>query len=177
MDGIYSAGREIREKELFDFAHDWARDIIPHGFRGFCKKAVAKSRRISGHNTISPWREFEFYSNCRDASSISSALTLIGLWPIQFTGKPNIDDIDKSIRLLELLLLQRQPNATAESIVEGLMLIEPTREQNEDLINFVRQSSNLSLLDTFDKLKTAPHLWLNNLKPGIFNQNIIQQIN
>lgn len=176
MDGIYNAGRELGEKEVFDAANEEARGQIPHGFQGFCKKAVAKARRIGRHNTISPWREFEFYSNCKDMDSISPALSLLSLWPIKFEGKPNVDDIDKSISLVERLLLQRRANTTAESLVEGLMLIEPTEQQRKDLIQFVRECSNLSLIDAIEKLKVMSHLWLNNLKPGIFDQNTIQQI-
>ena len=176
MDGIYSAGRELREKELFDVAHSEAHNKIPHGYLRFCKKAVARSRRIGGRNTISPWREFEFYSNCADINYISSSLSLLGLWPIQFQGKPDLIEIDKSIRLVEHLLLRRRSNTTAESSIEGLMLIEPTEQQLKDLSQFVRESSNRPFINAINKLTAMPHLWLNNLKPGIFDQNTIQQI-
>lgn len=176
MDGIYSAAREIGEKEFFDVAIKEAYKIIPHGFHKFCERAVSKARRIGGQKTISPWRIFEFYTNCKDSNSISSSLTLIGLWPINFYSKPDVNDIDKSIRLLERLLLQTSSNTTVESRVDGLILTDPTAQQRSDLVKFVRDSTNLPLLDSLVRLAAKPHLWLNNLKPGIFDQDTLQKI-
>lgn len=176
MDGIYSAAREIGEKDFFDIANKEAGKLIPHGFHDFCKRAIKKARRIGRQNTISPWRIFEFYTSCNDSDSISSALTLLGLWPIQVDGKPDINDIDKAIRLIERLLLQSGSNTTAESRVDGLLLTDPSEQQYRDLIKFVRESANLSMLDAIGRLSNTPHLWLNNLRPGIFDQNILQKI-
>jgi len=176
MDSIYSAAREIGEKEVFDIANEEARKMVPHGFLNFCKKAVNKARRIGGQNTISPWRVFEFYSACTDLTSISSALALLGLWPIYFDGKPDVNDIDKSIRLLERLLLRSSSDTTAESKVDGLILVEPTEQQRGALVEFVRESTKLTLLDAIARLCDKPYLWLNNLRPGIFDQDTLQKI-
>jgi DNA phosphorothioation-dependent restriction protein DptH len=176
MDGIYSSAREIGEKEFFDIVNEEARKMVPHGFLNFCRKAVSKARRIGGQNTISPWRVFEFYSTCSDATSISSGLALLGLWPIQFNGKPDINDIDKSIRVLERLVLRSSSDTTAESKVDGLILVDPTEEQRRALIEFVRESTKLSLFDAIAALHDKPNLWLNNLKPGIFAQDTLQKI-
>ena len=61
MDGIYSAGREIREKELFDFAHDWARELFHTAARDFAGKELQNHGETADIILFLPWREFEFY--------------------------------------------------------------------------------------------------------------------
>lgn len=176
MDGIYSAAREIGEEDFFGIANKEAGKLIPHGFNDFCKIAIKKARKIGRQNTISPWRIFEFYTSSNNPFSIGSALTILGLWPVQFDVKPDIHDIDKSIILVERLLLRLGSNKTAESRVAGLMLTGSTKEQKDDLIKFVRESDNLTLTDSIKKLSDKQHLWLNNLKPGVFDQKNLQSI-
>jgi len=100
MDGVYSASREVGEVDLFEVANDLVRKRIPKGYQGIAKKAVSKARRVGGQNTVSPWREFEFYSSCLDVSDVGTALTKLGLWPIQFDDKPDVSDLEKSTSTL-----------------------------------------------------------------------------
>lgn len=176
MDSIYSAAREIGEPELFGVANEEARKAIPHGFQVFAQRAVNKARRVGGHNTISPWREFEFYCCCTNTEEIGKTLPKVGLWPIQFDQKPNSDDLDKSVRMVERLFLQSRSNTTAESRVDALLLVEPAEAQRSDLVRIVRESAGLPLMDTVGRLADYPHLWLSNLNPGIFNQDMLQKI-
>jgi len=176
MDGIYSAAREIREKEFFDKANDYARKNTPRGFQVFTGKAIKKARRVGGQNTISPWEEFIFYSSCVDKESISKSLAGIGLWPINFMGRPQDGDLDKAAQLVERLLIHTKVDATAESKVDALILHEPTLEQIRDLTRIIHESMHQSCTDTLLSLKNYPHLWLNNLRPGIFDLDTLKKI-
>jgi len=165
MDGIYNACREISEKELFETANKEAQKLIPHGSKDFSKQAIAKARRLGGHTTISPWREFDFYSSCKEPEAISTALAKIGLWPIKFSHKPNIQDLETSVLLVERLFLQGRSSLTAESRVEALMLQGPTDHQKRDLVNLIRQSAGMSISESVAKLVAMPHLWVNAICP------------
>src|SRR5260221_4627706 len=60
LDGIYSAGREIAERELFINATELARKDLRRGQGGFSRTAVTIARRIGQRNLITPWQEVDF---------------------------------------------------------------------------------------------------------------------
>lgn len=60
LDGIYSAGREITERDLFEKAIGHARENLKWGLRGFGRKAVRVARRIGQRPLLTPWEEFDF---------------------------------------------------------------------------------------------------------------------
>lgn len=165
MDGIYNSGREIAEKELFEAANKEAQKKIPHGWGTFVKKAVAKARRLGGHTTISPWREFDFYASCTSPAEISTSLTKLGLWPISFDTKPDMQELDTSILLVERLFLQGRSSITVESRIDALMLQEPTEQQKQDLLAVVKQSAGMTFLESVAGIAEQPHLWVNNIRP------------
>lgn len=176
MDGIYSATREIDEAELFETANELARKKIPRGFQIFTKNAVKKARRVGRQNTICPWREFEFLTRCTNKEDISPALAILGLWTIKIKQKPEDADLYKSVSMVERMFLQLRSNNTIESRIDALMLIDPTEEQLKDLVKVLRSAANMSFFDAVSQVCNYPHLWLNNLKPGIFELDIIQKI-
>src|SRR5271156_4836748 len=55
LDGIFSAGREIGEPELFEAAIGLARKELPRGYARFSRAAVALARRIGQRSVITPW--------------------------------------------------------------------------------------------------------------------------
>lgn len=175
LDGIYSAAREIEEKGLFEIAIKEARERIPRGFRGFCKKSVSKARRLG---TISPWREFEFYTQCLDNQSIGAALTIISLWPIYIEDTPIVEDLDKSQFLVLRLLKDNRSSLTIEEKVNSLLLKDAAEQQKTALAQYLRTSISKPFDEALDELRDRPELWLNNLKltPGIFDQQEIQKI-
>lgn len=176
MDGIYSATREIGEAELFETVNKLARKEIQRGFQIFVKNAVKKARRIGRQNTFSPWREFEFLTCCSNMEEICPALAILGLWPIKIEQKPEGSDLDKSVSMVERLFLQLRSNTTIESRIDALMLIDPTEEQLKDLAKVLRSAANMSFFDAIVQIGNYPHLWLNNLRPGIFERDRIQKI-
>jgi DNA phosphorothioation-dependent restriction protein DptH len=165
MDGIYNAGREISEKMLFGEANKEAQKNIPHGWKEITKAAVKKARRLGGHATISPFREFDYYSSCTSVDAISTSLTKLGLWPVAFKSKPDINDLDTSILLVERIFLQPRSSMTAESKVDALMLQEPTKQQVKALVEIARKSSERTVKESVDELADSPDLWVNSIHP------------
>ncbi|MCX8034317.1 MAG: hypothetical protein N3A00_03245 [Thermodesulfovibrio sp.] len=173
LDSIYSAGREIKEEELYKLAIEKAKEEIPKGFKIFCKKAVSKAKRIS---EISIWREFEFYSQCIDKDSISQAMTDLYLWPVYFDDKPNDEDLDKSLILIERLIKDRSINTTVEEKIEKLFIDEELELQKRMLQEYLKSIINKSLSEAVRELKNIPEIWLNKLHFGIFNQQELSKI-
>ncbi|MFQ3573662.1 MAG: hypothetical protein SNJ53_03410 [Thermodesulfovibrionales bacterium] len=173
LDGIYSAGREIRESELFEIAIKEAQRHIPQGFKGFCKRAVSRSRRIG---TVSPWREFEFYTQCIDNQSVGSAMATLSLWPVYIDKYPNDDDLDKSLILVQQLILNSRSNLTVEEMISSLLLINPTHQQKISLTDYLRSAISKPFNEALDDLRDKPELWLNRLQFGIFSEQDIQRI-
>ena len=84
LDGIYSAGREIGEGELFDAAQSLARKPL-RGRTGFLDAAVRRAERLGRRRRITPWRRFDFYVAAASEGE-GRAIARLGLWPIQGEG-------------------------------------------------------------------------------------------
>jgi len=78
--------------------------------------------------------------------------------------------------MIERLFLKSGANTTIEAKIDSLMLINPSEQQCKDLAYIVRDGGSLTLVDAVERLSAYPHLWLNNLKPGIFDQQTLQKI-
>ncbi len=177
MDGIYSAVREIRESELFETANDIALKKIKRGYQGIAKKAVEKAGRIGRRNTLSPWQEFNFYVECStDASRLGEAVAALGMWPILCDGKPVEIDLDKSVRLVEKLLLITGTANSPATRVQALMLDESADQQAQELEAFIRRSDSMRWNEAVQKLLESPNLWLNTLNPGFFDVQDLKDI-
>jgi DNA phosphorothioation-dependent restriction protein DptH len=177
MDGIYSAAREIAEAELFVGAQARARDKLPHGAKGFADKALSKARRLARNKALSPWREFAYL--CRAATGLEglgAALPEIGLWPVAVDDKPEEGDLEKSARLVERLLASQGNRQSVDARVAGLQLSAADAALERELAEFLRAADSLSRLDTLARLETREALWLNRLRPGLFNSQILQSI-
>ena len=171
MDGIYSAAREISEKELFREGIRIAKKRL-HKIRKFAEEAVRQAGRIGRHNTISPWREFAFFCECAEyPEHVGSAVAQIGLWPIHVKSEPNIRDCDTAARLVEKCLLA-SGSATSLARIDGLMLRGATNEQYRTLINFFKESAGIRWTEAVAMLANQPLLWVNNLNPGFLDQQI-----
>src|SRR5262245_38408381 len=106
MDGIYSAAKEISERELFKKAISFARRDMPKRTADVASEAVARAKKLGQRYTVSPWREFAFYSLCaEEPANVGAVLAELGLWPTAFGPEPDINDISKSALLVEILLL------------------------------------------------------------------------
>jgi len=174
MDGIYSACFEVTEKSFFEEAVRLAISETQQDWQFCCRKAVEKARKIGRQNTISPFAEFTFLSKCAaDLPNFGNHLIDLGLWPIstQPESPPDEAEIEKSVKLVEKLLLVTGAAQTPSSRVASLLLREADADQVRDLEAFVRGASGRRWTAALIGLKTKPSLWLNKLDPGFFGSS------
>ena len=177
MDGIYSAAREIGERELFGHAQELARNKLPHGYKGFVNKALARARRLARYHALTPWQEFVYLCRATQSTDASgSALAEIGLWPVAIDEKPDDDDLDRAARLVERLLPLRGASQSAEGRVEALKLGPDQGELSSQLAQFLRESDRLPRFDALNLLESRESLWLNRLRPGVFAELTLQEL-
>jgi len=177
MDGIYSAAREIAEAQLFASAKALARAKLPRGGKSFADKALAKARRMARNKALSPWREFTYL--CRAVhglKDLGAALPEIGLWPVAVEDKPDDGDLEKSALLVERLLARQGNRQSAEARVVGLQLPAADAAVERELAEFLRAADSVSRLDALARLEGQESLWLNRLRPGLFDSETLQSI-
>lgn len=177
MDGIYSAAREISERELFDTAHDLARDDLPRGYKNFVKKALTKAWRAGRRRALVPWSVFIYLCRAaQDADQIGKALPEIGLWPIAIDDKPSEQDLDRSAILAEKLFPTQGVRLTPEQRVEALKLNAGEQEIQHRLIRFLRETERLPRLEALAHAEDQPSFYLNRLRPGLFDEQGLRSI-
>ena len=177
MDGIYSAAREIGEEELFTKAQDLARAELPHGYKGFAKKALAKARTATRQRTSSPWRAFLYLcQGAEDPRALGKALPEIGLWPVDIGEEPADEDLDRSARLTERLLPAPGMRVSPEERVAALKLGPGAEQTERDLVGFLREVEHLPRLEALAGAESRENFWLNHLRPGLFDEQTLQGI-
>lgn len=171
MDGIYSAVREIGERELLDEAISQALKLMPRDVRDFAQAAHRQAKGLGRANAISPWRQFEFYARCaaepREAGKHVSAL---GLWPILPEDGLRKEDVQVSAQVVERLLLAGATSLTTRARVESLLLDD--EEKFRRLEAFLRETAGLSWTEVAAEAGGRPEVWLNSLRPGFLNQEL-----
>jgi DNA phosphorothioation-dependent restriction protein DptH len=176
MDGIYSATREIKEKELFDRSIKYSLNKFNKDKKvfDFLKMAINKAKSIGRNNTISPWQIFDFYSNCaNNVEDIGIYLTKIGLWPIKIENYSE-EILDISAQIVEKLLLETGIDKTPKSRIDSLLLKEETtKEQINELTKFLDNSMVGFWRDKLLNLADKTNLWLNNLEPGFLSNELV----
>ena len=175
MDGIYSASREVTEQQLLDEAIRQAGKEVQRGWKTFANAAVKRARRLGERNTVSPWREFDFYTHCASDGNVGKALRRLGLWPIRTDENPEDADLETSARIVEKLFLGSGPSRTPAARVESLMLVAPQPETRTSLEAFVRDASGRPLDEVLNRLDDKPQFWLHAIEPGFASQ-VLQQI-
>jgi len=177
MDGIYSAAREIGERELFREAHERARSRLPHGGKGFAQRALGKARSLARNQGLSPWREFAYQCQAGfSMAALGGSLPEIGLWPVAVDDKPDDLDLDKSVRMVDRLLPRQGARQSAESRVAALKLSQSDAAVAGELAEFLRQMDSLPRLEVLRHLALREEFWLNRLRPGLFDAQSLQRI-
>src|SRR5262249_29023092 len=167
MDGIYSAAKEISERELFKKAINHALRDSPKPIAELAKEAVARAKKLGQRHTVSPWREFAFYSKCAEKpDSIGIAIADLGLWPTAFGPQPHIGEISKSALLVERLLLSPASAKTPSARVTALILEGETPAQRAMLEKLLREAGGKALTEVLGEVASQPEIWLNNIKPS-----------
>jgi DNA phosphorothioation-dependent restriction protein DptH len=166
MDGIYSAGREIKESDLFKEGEKAASKGIRHGWSRFAQDVVKEAQRRGGRGAISPWRRFDFLTRCAiNADDMGRLVTRLRLWPIKIDGKPNPDDLSISASLVEKLILSPAQGRSAQSRVEALTLNNPSPEARTALERLIRESIAFTPDEAVARLERFPEVWLNQIRP------------
>lgn len=175
MDGIYSAVREVGEKELLPKAISAAeKRFTSRAQRDFAEGAVKQARKIGRTNTISPWREFDFYARCaEEPHSIGKYISLLGLWPISTEEGLSKEDLAVAAQTVERIILPSGAANTPQSRVQSLLLPESDNYRASALEKFLRDSSGLRWTEMAERAGDFPDLWLNKLKPGFNSQELI----
>lgn len=177
MDGIYSAAREIGEAELFRVALELARQKLPHGYKSYAKRALEKGRQIARQRHPAPWRAFAYL--CRAvlrAEDAGGALPLIGLWPVAISDKPDEGDLDKAARLADRLFPVHGARLSAEQRVGALKLGKDEADVGQRLVQFLRETESVPRLEALARVESSAEFWLNQLHPGLFDEQTIQAI-
>ena len=170
MDGIFSATREVSEKDLFRETHRLAAGKITKalsaGHRKFAERAVGKARRMGGSVIISPWTKFNFYCNVGINNRPAGAhLPLLGLWPVKGEcGGKDLPDLDTSRRFVDRLLDPGIFDRTPADRINGLRLLNPTKQQLTDLEKFLRVAATSPLGPALALLDKQESLWVNSLQ-------------
>lgn len=170
MDGIFSATREVGEKDLFVAAHRLAAKEITRalsaGHRKYAERAVSRARGYGGRFAVSPWRVFDFY--CHVASNKRPAgayLYLLGLWPVKgAAGADALPDLDLSRQFVDRLLAAGVAGRTPTQRIEGLRLLRPTSNQLQGLERFLREAATMPVRLALHLLVDREILWINALR-------------
>ncbi len=170
LDGIYSAGREIGERELFARAIELGRKELQRGHRSFCQNAVTVARRIGQRNLITPWQEFDFVVAA--VESPGAAVTRLGLWPVLSDGPPDTGGLELSRDLVNRLLVDRSVGLTAQAKVAALMLDDPGGGQAAELERFLRETADTDPGTAAVRLLDHPSLWVGALKPRFASEEL-----
>jgi len=170
LDGIYSAGREFGERELFAKAIELARKELQRGHGGSSRAAVTVARRIGQRNLITPWQEFDFL--VATAESPGPAVTRLGLWPILCEGAPDKAAIELSRALVNRLLIDRSIGLTPQAKVAALMLDDATGGQAVELERFLREAADIDAHAAVVKLLDYQSQWVGALKPRFTSEEL-----
>ena len=168
MDGVYSAAREIREKELFDEALRMAYSELQNSFsletRREAEEVIKKVRGRRRQKAVAPWLMFDFLVQVMvQRRYLGELIYLVGLWPIAEDRKRPLRDL---LNVSEALVAELLRKAGQSDIAERLKIIgvEATPEQLADLRRFLRESASKPLAEALAILEHYPSLRINQLK-------------
>lgn len=167
LDGIYSAGREIGEAELFGEALKLARRPF-FGRMGVLDEAVWRAERLGRRRRLTPWSKFDFYVSA--AHDPGGALARLGLWPVASNGDPSTSELDMSAELADRLLYVSDTRAIAERV--RALQLEDAGNRGPELEQALRLVSGMSPEEAARRIEERPDLWLGALKPGFASEEL-----
>ena len=170
MDGIYSAAREVNESDLFRLGRRIAGSEITRRLsrstRDHSERAIRTARGYGRRLSISPWTEFDFLVRVAAAKQHPGELLyLLGLWPVlEGDGAAWETGLELSRLFVERLLGTVAAGLTPAQRIEALKLLDPSREQLDDLERFLRSAATKPSLAALTDLAEQKHLWVNALR-------------
>jgi DNA phosphorothioation-dependent restriction protein DptH len=167
LDGIYSAGREIAETELFGEALKLARKPF-FGRMRVLDDAVWRAERLGRRRRLTPWSKFDFYVIA--ARNSGSALARLGLWPIATDRDPSTSELDLSAEMADRLLYVSDTRAIAERV--RALQLDGSEETNSKLERALRLISGMSPEEAARRIEEQPDLWLGAINPGFATKEL-----
>ncbi|SEM44747.1 hypothetical protein SAMN04515666_111177 [Bosea lupini] len=167
LDGIYSAGREIGEAELFQEALKLARKPM-YGRTAVLDNAVWRAERLGRRRRLTPWSKFDFYVSA--AQDIGRSLARLGLWPIASNDDPSTSELDLSAELADRLLYVSDTRAIAERV--RALQLENAEDRNPALEQGLRSAAGMSPEEAARHIEDQPDLWLGSIKPGFATEEL-----
>jgi DNA phosphorothioation-dependent restriction protein DptH len=167
LDGIYSAGREIGEAELFGEALKLARRKF-FGRMGVLDEAVRRAERLGRRRRLTPWSKFDYYVSA--AENPGGALARLGLWPVATEGDPSTSELDMSAELADRLLYVSDTRAIAERV--RALQLDDAGSQGPALERALRAVSGMSPEEAARRVEEQPDLWLGVLRPGFASEEV-----
>ena len=168
MDGIFSAGREVREQELFRTAHKVALAAITArhdaGIRRYALAAIRPTR--AGAFSISPASRFEFLCRVLDGDGLPGAhLALLGLWPVLDSLTPDFQEaLSRAEEFAAQLLGAAGSGLPPGERVEALQLDPDLDEERKELLRYLTEVDILPARDALDRLEGRRDLWIGRLR-------------
>lgn len=167
LDGIYSAGKEIGEGELFREALKLARKPLV-GRTAVLDGAMWRAERLGRRRRLTPWSRFDFCVSA--AGNMGAALARIGLWPIASDEDPSTSDLDVSAELADRLLYVSDTRAIAER-VRSLQL-KNSEDRGAALEQALRLAAGMSPEEAARCIEDRPDLWLGAITPGFASEEL-----
>lgn len=167
LDGIYSAGREIGEAELFQEALKLARKPM-YGRTAVLDNAVWRAERLGRRRRLTPWSKFDFYVGA--AQNVGRSLARLGLWPIASDEDPSTSELDLSAELADRLLYVSDTRAIAERV--RALQLEDSEDRNPALERALRSAAGMSPEEAARHIEGEPDLWLGPIKPGFASDEL-----
>tara|TARA_R110002124_G_scaffold16882_6_gene71414 strand:- start:20117 stop:25132 length:5016 start_codon:yes stop_codon:yes gene_type:complete len=167
LDGIYSAGREIGEAELFQEALKLARKPM-YGRTAVLDNAIWRAERLGRRRRLTPWSKFDFYVSA--AQHMGGSLARLGLWPIASEEDPSTSELDLSAELADRLLYVSDTRAIAERV--RALQLEDGEDRNPALEQALRSAAGMSPEEAARHIEDHPDLWLGSIKPGFASEEL-----
>jgi len=167
LDGIYSAGREIGEAELFQEALKLARKPM-YGRTAVLDNAVWRAERLGRRRRLTPWSKFDFYVSA--AQDMGRSLARLGLWPIASGEDPSTSELDLSAELADRLLYVSDTRAIAERV--RALQLEDAEDKNPLLEQALRSAAGMSPEEAARHIEDQPDLWVGSIKPGFASEEL-----
>ncbi|MGQ9896607.1 MAG: ATP-binding protein [Acidobacteriota bacterium] len=169
MDGIYSAGLEIKEEKLFERACNEVVQVVePPVYRKWLRRLIKETSKQK--QPRSPWFWFDFLvCSATDTQAWGSFLWLLGLWPVvgfhirdKLSEQKGLTRLEQSAHLVAELL-----DTSRLSVAERLDRARVRTKTEADALalrRFLESQSNVATDDILRLLSEKPCFWLGALE-------------
>ncbi|WP_287171597.1 hypothetical protein [Mesorhizobium sp.] len=171
LDGIYSAGREIDEGELFRTANERARKPL-RGRVATARAAIRRAERLGRRRKLTPWQEFDFLVAVA-AEGERRAITRLGLWPIAGEGAMSAEELELSAAVADRLLFPQDSRTLGERL--RALQLDNLPETISALERFLRPLAGRKPEDAATIVADHPEFWLGPLKPS-FSGAVLREV-